>query len=207
MGPPSSSYGQMAVEYLERLQQVVATIPGEALGRTVELLLWARASGRRVYVFGNGGSAATASHLVCDLMKTALVRPLPALRAFSMMDNLALLTAWSNDDAYERAVAQQLTALVEPGDVVIAISASGRSKNVVEALKAARQSGAHTVGLLGFDGGDALGLVDVAIHVPVNHYGLAEDAHSAIGHALTMAIRAALENSQNLDETTSDKHG
>lgn len=196
---PSSPHGTTAVEYLKDLQRTLASISAEALGRVVELLLEARASGRRVYVFGNGGSAATASHLVCDLMKTAHVRPLPALRAFSVMDNLSLLTAWSNDDAYEQAVAQQLRVLIEPGDVVIAISASGRSTNITEGLKTARELGAHTVGLLGFDGGDALGLVDVAVHVPVHHYGLAEDAHSAIGHALTMAIKAALETGHEPD--------
>ncbi len=158
-------------------------------------------------MFGNGGSAATASHLVCDLVKTAHVPPFPPLRAISVMDNLALLTAWSNDAAYECAVAEQLVALVEPGDVVIAISASGRSKNVIAALRTARHLRAKTVGLLGFDGGEALGLVDVAVHVPVHHYGLAEDAHSAIGHALTMAIRAALENSLPSDEPTRNGHG
>jgi D-sedoheptulose 7-phosphate isomerase len=200
-------HGDTAVEYIASLQRTLASIPAEALDRAVALLLQARASGRRVYVFGNGGSAATASHLVCDLMKTAHVHPLPALRAISMMDNLALLTAWSNDDAYELAVAQQLAVMVEPGDVVIAISASGRSQNVVEALRTARQMGAHTVGLLGFDGGPALELVDVAVHVPVHHYGLAEDAHSAIGHALTMAIKTALENSQEPHEPTGNGRG
>ena len=203
----STPHGETAVSYLANLQRALADIPAEPLHNVVELLLRTRASGRRVYVFGNGGSAATATHLVCDLMKTAHVRPLPALRAFAVTDNVALLTAWSNDDAYERAIAEQLAALLEPDDVVIAISASGRSKNVVEALKVARQLGAHTVGLLGFDGGPSLGLVDVAVHVPVHHYGLAEDAHSAIGHALTMALRAALEDQLEPREPASNGHG
>jgi D-sedoheptulose 7-phosphate isomerase len=188
-------HGKTAFSYLVDLQRVLAMVPEEALGQVVNLLLQARSTGHRVYIFGNGGSAATASHLACDLMKTAHVPPLRALRTHSIMDNLALLTAHSNDHAYESAIATQLDEFIEAGDVVIAISASGRSRNIVEALEVSRLKGAHTVGLLGFDGGPALGLVDVAVHVPVHHYGLAEDAHSAIGHALTMALKTALEQS------------
>jgi D-sedoheptulose 7-phosphate isomerase len=186
------------------LQRVLATLPEHSLGRVVSLLLQARSTGHRVYIFGNGGSAATASHLACDLIKTAHVPPLSALRVVPVMDNLPLLTAWSNDLAYERAVAEFLAIQLEPGDVVIAISASGRSRNVIEALEMARLKGAHTVGLLGFDGGPALDLVDVAVHVPVHNYQLAEDAHSAIGHALTVAIKTALENSLLSDGSASN---
>lgn len=195
-------HGKTAFAYLTDLQRVLATVPEGALGRVVDLLLQARSTGHRVYIFGNGGSAATASHLACDLMKTAHVPPLSALRVVPVMDNLPLLTAWSNDLAYERAVAEFLAIQLEPGDVVIAISASGRSRNVVEALETARLKGAHTVGLLGFDGGPALNMVDVAVHVPVHHYSLAEDAHSAIGHALTMTVKTALENSLLSDNST-----
>jgi D-sedoheptulose 7-phosphate isomerase len=169
-------------------------VPRRALAEAVDLLLEARADGRRVYVIGNGGSASTASHIVCDLVKSAAVAGFAPLKAFALADNTALLTAWANDRAYERIFAEQVASLVEPGDVVIAISASGNSPNVVAALSTANNLGAHTIGLLGFDGGAALKLVHVAIHIPCMNYGLVEDTHAAIGHALTVAIRQTLQH-------------
>jgi D-sedoheptulose 7-phosphate isomerase len=176
------------------LREVLNSVPEHQVKRAIELLLQARARGSRVYVIGNGGSATTASHFVCDLVKTARVSPHAPLRAFALTDNMALLTAWSNDVSYEQAFAGQLEALLEPNDVVIAISASGNSPNIVAALRTARERGSITIGLLGFQGGAALSLVDVPIHVPIEHYGLAEDTHSAISHAISMAIRASLSS-------------
>ena len=183
----------VALEYLAELTRVLPLASGDALNEAIEVLLAARAEGRRVYVIGNGGSAATASHLVCDLVKTARVPGYGPLRAFALADNTPLLTAWANDRGYECTFAEQLAGLVDPGDVVVAISASGNSPNVVAALTTAVALGAHTIGLLGFDGGAAIGLVDIAIHIPCNDYGLVEDTHAAIGHALTAAIRRAVE--------------
>jgi D-sedoheptulose 7-phosphate isomerase len=137
---------------------------------------------------GNGGSAATASHFVCDLVKTARGAGMAPMRAFALVDNVPLLTAWANDCAYERSFAEQILALVEPGDIVVVISASGNSPNVVAALAAASTCGARTIGLLGFDGGAVRDLVDVAVHIPCDDYGLVEDAHAAIAHAMTTAI-------------------
>ncbi|MBI2323104.1 MAG: SIS domain-containing protein [Chloroflexi bacterium] len=175
--------------YFAHLAEVLRLVPREPICQALDVLRAARAAGRRVYVIGNGGSAATASHLVADLTKTARLPNGPALRCFALADNTPLLTALANDTAYERVFAEQVAALVEPGDVVIAISGSGSSANIVAGLRAAADRGAHTIGLLGFDGGAARHLVDVLIHVPCNHYGLVEDAHMAIGHALTAALR------------------
>jgi D-sedoheptulose 7-phosphate isomerase len=143
---------------------------------------------------GNGGSAATASHFACDLVKTAQVPGLTPLRVFALTDNTPLLTAWANDSSYEDAFAAQITALVEPGDLVIGISASGNSPNIVAGLTAASAMGARTIGLLGFDGGASYNLVEIPIHVPCNHYGLVEDTHMAVGHAITAAVRRVLED-------------
>ena len=107
--------------------------------------------------------------------------------------NTPLLTAWANDSAYEQSFAEQVRALAEPGDIVIAISASGNSPNIVAGLMAASASGAQTVAFLGFDGGASRNLVDVPVHIPCQNYGLVEDAHSAIGHAITAAVRHALQ--------------
>ena len=142
---------------------------------------------------GNGGSAATASHFVCDLVKTARVTGLEPLRVFALADNTPLMTAWANDAAYEQTFAEQILALVDPDDIVIGISASGNSPNILAGLAAAAERGARTIGILGFDGGKALDLVDVPVHVPCNDYGLVEDTHAAIGHAITAAIRRQLQ--------------
>jgi D-sedoheptulose 7-phosphate isomerase len=182
-------------EHFARLAEALARVPLAAVERAVDLLLEAQQAGRRVYVMGNGGSAATATHLACDLTKTAHVPGCRALRAFALADNPAILTAWANDTAYERIFAAQLAALAEPGDVAIAVSASGSSANVVAGLHAARAGGLRTIGLLGFDGGLALDLVDLAIHVPCDDYGLVEDVHQAIGHAVAGALRRALSGS------------
>ncbi len=178
----------VALSYLDTLGEVVRSVPREPLERVLSLLLDARAEGRRVYVMGNGGSAAIASQFVCNLVKTAQGAGGQPLRAFALTDNTPSLTAWANDTAYDQIFAQQIRALVEPGDVVIAISASGNSPNVVAGIQAARACGAQVIALLGFDGGRALALVDVAIHVPYDNYGLVEDTHMAIGHALTRAL-------------------
>jgi D-sedoheptulose 7-phosphate isomerase len=183
-----------ALEYLDALGDVVRSVPQEPLDRMLDLLLEARSLGQRVYVMGNGGSAAIASQFVCNLVKTAQVADHSPLRAFALTDNIPSLTAWANDTAYEQIFARQILALVEPGDVVIAISASGNSPNILAGVRAAIDRGARTIGLLGFDGGLALGLVDVALHIPYHHYGLVEDTHMAIGHALTRAISEALQS-------------
>jgi D-sedoheptulose 7-phosphate isomerase len=154
-------------------------------------LLGAQATGHRVYIMGNGGSAAIASQFVCNFSKTAQIEGQRALRSFALVDNTPILTAWSNDAAYGEAFARQITALVEPDDVVIAISSSGSSPNIVAGLRAATEARAHTVALVGFDGGEAMLLAEVAIHIPQHSYGLVEDTHMAIGHALTLALQKA----------------
>lgn len=182
----------VATEYLARLSTVLEYIPSRALSDIVELLLSARTAGQRIYLMGNGGSAATASHIACDLVKTAMVPGLAPLRVFGLTDNTPLLTAWANDRAYEGVFAEQVQAFVEPDDVVIAITASGNSPNILAGLKAASAKGAHTVALVGFNGGHASKLADIVVHVPCHDYGLVEDAHAAIGHALTAAVRSSL---------------
>jgi D-sedoheptulose 7-phosphate isomerase len=184
----------VAADFFTDLRGVLALVPQDAIERTVGLLLETQASGRRVYVIGNGGSAATASHFVCDLVKSTSVSGAERFRAFALTDNIPLLTAWANDSAYERTFAEQVSALVDPGDVVIGVSASGNSPNIIAGLAAAVARGARTVGLLGFDGGAARSKVDIAVHIPCDDYGLVEAVHLAISHAITAAIKEALES-------------
>src|SRR5207245_4920454 len=123
-------------------------------------------NGHRIFVMGNGGSAATASHFALDLAKNTIMPGAPRLKAISLTDHVPLITAWSNDTAYEHIFAEQLANMIEPGDVAIGISASGNSPNVINALRLARQSGASTIGLLGAKGGKVKDLVHAYVLAP-----------------------------------------
>jgi D-sedoheptulose 7-phosphate isomerase len=183
----------VADEYLASVARATQLVPTDPLHRVIGLIIELRAAGRRIYVMGNGGSAANASHFVCDLVKTTQVDGVPGVRAYALTDNTPTLTAWANDHAYEYIFAEQIVALVEPGDLVIGFSASGSSPNIVAGFEAANRRKAHTVGIVGFDGGRARDLVDLVIHVPCHEYGVTEDIHAAIAHAITAAVRAAAE--------------
>jgi D-sedoheptulose 7-phosphate isomerase len=184
--------GSAAAAYLDSLSGLLELVPRDAIDAIIELLLETRVAGKRVYIMGNGGSASTASHLVCDLVKTARVPGFVPLRAYALADNTAMMTAIANDNGYESTFAEQIRSLVDIGDVVIAISASGNSRNIIAGLNAATAQGARTVALVGFDGGAAAQMAELTVHVPAHDYGLVEDAHSAIGHAMTLAIRTTL---------------
>jgi D-sedoheptulose 7-phosphate isomerase len=185
----------IAVDFLAEASRALVQVPADALVNAIDLLLRARSVGQRVFIMGNGGSAAAASHFACDLVKTAEVDGFEPVRAFALSDNVPLLTAWGNDAAYERVFAEQVRALADPGDVLIAISASGNSPNILAGLTAAAAKGISTIGLLGFDGGAALELVDIAIHIPSRDYGVVEAAHAAVTHAITLAMHTTLSTS------------
>ena len=174
--------------YVEEVSTAMSRLSLDTIQQVGHLLKEARRSGLQVFLLGNGGSAATASHMACDLAKSTIRSGLPRLRVIALADNIPMLTAWANDIAYEEVFAQQLDNLVKPGDVVIAISGSGRSANILNAVRLARQRGAVTVGLTGFDGGDLKGLVDVAIVVESSIMGPIEDVHHIIGHILTACL-------------------
>jgi phosphoheptose isomerase len=190
---PSSNPGQTVAGFMTALAEASLAVSTDALREAAELLLDAQANGRRVYVMGNGGSASTATHFVCDLIKTAQVPGHRPLRAYSLTDNPALVTAVGNDMSFDESFSFQVGALVEQDDVVIAISASGKSPNIIAGLVAATAVGARTIGFLGFDGGPANELVDISIHVPWHDYGIVESVHLGVVHALTLAIRRALQ--------------
>ena len=138
---------------------------------------------------GNGGSAATASHFALDLAKNTIVPGAPRLKAISLTDHVPLITAWSNDTAYKHIFAEQLANMIEPGDVVIGISASGNSQNVINALQLAKESHAATIGLLGAKGGRIKDIVDVYILAPGHNIEQEEDAHLILAHVITRHMR------------------
>ena len=160
-----------------------------ALEKAAAILVEAYTRGATVFACGNGGSAAIANHLQCDHLKAIRTKTDLAPRVVSLSTNIELLTAIANDLAYEEVFTYQLQSQASPGDVLIAISSSGRSPNIVRALSWARDQGLHTIALTGFDGGGARAAAEVSIHVDAANYGIVEDLHQVIMHALAQYIR------------------
>jgi|SRR5579859_144736 len=179
--------------YFRELNELVPQLPYQSISNIVAIFLEAFAEQRTVYVFGNGGSAASASHLMCDINKGvseagASNRP----RVMALTDNTALITAWANDFGYERIFSEQLKTFIKPRDVAFAISTSGDSPNVLLALETARERGAMTVGLGGCRGGRMKSLCDVCAIVPSDNVQLVEDLNHAMIHAIFVAMRESL---------------
>jgi D-sedoheptulose 7-phosphate isomerase len=175
--------------YFRELEQMLRAIAQSDLRRALDMLEEAYRQGRRIFIMGNGGSAATASHFALDLAKNTIMPGAPRVKAISLTDHVPLITAWSNDTHYEHIFAEQLANLLEPGDVVLGISTSGNSPNVINAVKLARQHRAATIGLLGADGGRLKHLVDVCVLAPGQHIEQEEDAHMILAHVITRHMR------------------
>ena len=174
-----------ARQYFEELQHVVLGLSHDAINQIADTLLKANESGRMVYLFGNGGSASLASHLACDLGKgTAYCNGGKRFRVLALTDNLPTLTAWANDSSYEDVFSEQLRNFVQPQDVAFAISGSGNSKNVLNALEVAREVGATTIGIAGFQGGKMKALCEICAVVPSDNMQIIEDVHLAMAHAI-----------------------
>jgi len=179
-------FTEFARDYLAGLKAAIDEIDPASLERVMEVLLEAKRDRRTVYVLGNGGSAATASHLASDLCRTEAGTGRRGLRAICLTDNVAAFTAVANDTGFETAFAELLALQVRQGDVVIAISGSGSSPNVLQGVEVARRRGATTVALVGFGGGELAALVDLAVCLECRHYGVAEDLHLALAHMIAI---------------------
>jgi len=189
-------------QYFSELEQMVEAISLANLQQVLRLLEDAYYNGRRIYIMGNGGSAATASHFALDLAKNTIMPNAPRVKAISLTDHVPLITAWSNDTAYEHIFAEQLANLVEPGDVAIGISASGNSPNVINALTLAKRSRAYTIGLLGAKGGKIKELVDAYVLAPGQNIEQEEDAHMILAHIITRHMREVVRSyARNLELT------
>lgn len=174
-----------AKQYFEELQRVVVGLSHDDINQIADTLMNAYESGRIVYTFGNGGSASLASHFACDLGKgTAYRNGGKRFRALSLADNLPTLTAWANDASYEDIFSEQIRNFVQPHDVAFAISGSGNSRNVLNALQVARECGATTIGISGCQGGKMKSLCDICMVVPSNNMQIIEDLHLAIAHSI-----------------------
>ena len=169
--------------YLDYLTSVLKTIDTREIGQFIETLLDARERGATIYFIGNGGSAATASHFANDIAIGTNSYEKP-FRAVSLTDSNAIITAVGNDFGYEEIFVRQLRVLGQPGDVVVAISASGNSPNLIRAFDYAKSIGIKTVAITAFDGGKMKQMADEGVHVPTapKEYGPAEDAHMVLDH-------------------------
>jgi len=176
-------------QYIEQVRNTLSGLDVEKIEQIVDILQEARAERRRVYIFGNGGSAATASHFACDLNKGAICSGQPRFRAIALTDNQPIVSAWANDASYEDIFAQQLENHVEPGDIVIGISGSGNSMNVVNALRLANSRGATTVAFTGFNGGKVKDIARLCFIVPNHCMEQVEDIHLLLEHSITTCLR------------------
>jgi D-sedoheptulose 7-phosphate isomerase len=176
------------IEYINGVQFSLDNLPLDRIERAIEILYKARLENRQIFVMGNGGSASTASHFVCDLSKNTRKPGWPNFRVIGLTDNMALITAYANDEGYENVFAQQLASFVQPGDVVIGISASGKSPNVLNAIELANRVNATTIGFTGFDGGRLGKMVSLDLHVPSNIIQHVEDVHMMLEHMICKAL-------------------
>ena len=186
----SGEYGEIQI-YLQQLRAILDLVDIADVFRVIAALLTVHRAGGKVFTMGNGGSASTASHFACDLAKGTRGSG-GHFKVISLTDNSALLTAWANDTAYDRIFVEQLENLVEPGDVVVGISASGNSPNVLRAMEFARSQGATTVGFTGFQGGRLKALCDVCAVVPADRLDQIEDTHLALQHLVCHVLRSSL---------------
>ena len=180
---------EFAKDYIHGLKAVLDRLPLKPVEEIIQAIEQAQKERRQVFVIGNGGSAATASHMMNDLCKGTLGHkgdaPWPRLRVIALTDNVSLMTAWANDTDYDRVFSEPLKNLAQRGDLLIAISASGNSPNIIAAVEAAKHLGVKVIGLAGFGGGKLSKLADVSFVVASDEYGPVEDAHMILEHIIT----------------------
>ena len=181
-----------AQEYLENLCTVLRGVPLNDLALAIEMLEHAYVERRQVFLAGNGGSAATASHMAQDLVKGVAKGSGRGFRAIALSDNVPLITAIANDESYSEVFAGQLAALGQPGDVLIVISGSGNSGNIVRAVEVARQMQITTIAFLGMGGGQVAKMADISVIVPSDEYGPVEDVHMMFDHLIMAYLRSWL---------------
>jgi D-sedoheptulose 7-phosphate isomerase/D-glycero-D-manno-heptose 1,7-bisphosphate phosphatase len=189
---PAAAFGDAGAywgEYAKEMARASETIDPAAMERAAQLLAAAYSAGARMFCCGNGGSASIANHMQCDHVKSIRNGTDLAPQVLSLSTNVELLTAIANDIGYADVFLHQLQSQARPGDVLVAVSSSGRSPNIVRALTWARENGLRTIAITGFNGGAARDTADVAIHVDCTNYGIVEDLHQAVMHALAQFIR------------------
>ena len=200
MENPRATPRDFSLEYVRGLKAVLDSLPLDDVETIIQHLSDAHQHGKQVFVVGNGGSAATASHMACDLGKTVLGKaigmPAKRFKVIALTDNVPLITAWGNDVSYDTVFAEQLRNLANPGDVLIVITGSGNSPNIVQAVRAARELRVTSIGLLGFDGGSVRAQLDHYVIIASHSYGYVEDAHMVLNHLITAYFKECHEDPQ-----------
>lgn len=185
-----SAVNDSAGVYISKIQQALQVVSKQEINSILETLILARQRNSNIFIFGNGGSAATALHMATDFSKTVEESNIH-MKVTCLNSNISAITAIANDHGYENSFSEQLEPLVAPNDVVIGISASGNSPNCVKAFLLAKERKAITIGLLGFTGGRMKEIADYVFHAKVNSYFIAEDLHIIASHSLTAGLRGA----------------
>lgn len=180
-------------KYQEDIKSAINNLDTEVIDFVVKKIFQAYKENRQIFIMGNGGSASTSSHFACDLGKGTVIEGKPRFRVMSLNDNMALITAFSNDYGYEYVFVEQLKNLVNKNDVIIAISASGNSPNIVNGINYAKEKGAYIIGFSGFKGGELKSKADVCIHVRNDNYGQVEDIHMFLCHMISQNIKKYIE--------------
>lgn len=178
------NYTQQIRHYLDLEQQLLSSLDVDAVNTLMNLMEQTRLAGKRIYICGNGGSAATASHFVCDFMKGVSLDQGVKYDFECLNDNVPLMMAVANDIGYGEVFVMPLRAKLHPGDLVIGISGSGNSENVVRAIDYARSHGAKTAVLVGYSGGKLKSMADCAVHVQIDNMQIVEDVHMILDHMM-----------------------
>ena len=179
-------------EYLSDIIRILEEIKAknaDFFDQLATIFVEAREDNRKIFFCGNGGSASTASHFTSDLAKGTIVEGVPRFKVLSLADNIPQMLAWGNDSCYEDIFVEQLKNLMEPGDVVVGISGSGNSGNVLRAISYANENDGTTVGITGFDGGKITDMVDLCLIVPVHNMQKTEDIHMLVDHLTTLMLK------------------
>lgn len=178
--------------YVNQMSEVLKALPEEKFIEINTVLQDARDTGKQIFLIGNGGSAAAASHMACDFGKNTRQPGKKRMRAICLNDNIPSVMAYANDEGYQVIFSEQLLALGRPGDVLIAISGSGNSANILKAIETAREMSIKVIGLTGFQGGKMKDLTDICLVVPSDSMEMIEDVHLIINHILAGLLRDAV---------------
>ncbi len=174
--------------YLQEMTQILDQLPQDQVQAIIDLLAETRDRGHKIFLMGNGGSGATASHMANDLVKNTIQPGKPRLKVIALTDNMPIILAIANDWDYSRIFVEQLMPLAEPGDVLLGLSGSGNSPNVLKAMDWARENGLKTVGLTGRDGGQLKDKAELALIVPTDSMAQIEDVHMILSHIFYLGL-------------------
>ncbi len=188
------NYENEIKEYYEGLASTFNKLDYKEISLAMNALVDCYENGGTVYVFGNGGSSSTASHMVCDFNKGVSMKKSKKFNFVCLSDNTPILTALANDVSYEDVFAYQIEKILDKKDLVLAISGSGNSKNIIKAIKVAKAAGVKVIGMTGYDGGQLYKMADYHLHAPINDMMKAEDIHMSFDHMMATILLHVLDD-------------